>query len=158
MASLKVKVRINGLARVSNRLRYEKLVQPSIDRLLMKAGFLIEGAAKELVPVDTGRLRASITSVADHHRAVIAPTVTYGAHVEYGTRPHWPPLAALQPWARRHGFPAGRAGAYLVALAISRHGTKPRPYMEPATKSSLAEIRGLAEDASREIEERWARG
>lgn len=47
----------------------------------------------------------------------------YAAAVEYGSRPHWPPIAALQGWADRHDIPV-----FLVARAIALHGTKPRHF------------------------------
>lgn len=158
MADIKVSIRIEGLDEVQERLQYESLIAPSVERLLKRAALTIEGAAKGLAPVDTGRLRASITSVVEPDRAVVAPAVFYGAYVEFGTRPHWPPLAALQPWASRHGFPMGSPGAFLVARAIARHGTKPHPYMRPAAENSVDDIKGFAEDAAQEIQERWQRG
>ena len=158
MADIKVNIRIEGLDEVQERLAYDSLVAPAVERMLRRAALTIEGEAKGLAPVDTGRLRASITSVVEPDRAVIAPAVFYGAHVEFGTRPHWPPLAALQPWASRHGFPAGSPGAFLVARAIARHGTRPQPYMQPAAEASVDEITGFAEDAAREIQEGWERG
>jgi hypothetical protein len=79
-------------------------------------------------PVDTGRLRSSL-AVASRDQgltAIVGTNVQYAPHVEFGTRPHWPPLSAMQPWAGRHGFPKGKKGAFLVARAISRRGTRAR--------------------------------
>lgn len=177
MAEIKVKIKIEGLEEVQDRLQYDALMAPVITRLLRRAAITIEGEAKRLAPVDTGRLRASITSVirfragpetiqegvlvggpVSPESARIGPAVTYGAHVEFGTRPHWPPMSALQPWASRHGFPPGSAGAFLVAKAIAQHGTRPQPYMEPAAMASVDKIQGFAEDAAQEIQEAWKRG
>ena len=79
-------------------------------------------------PVDTGRLRASIAveSQDDGLTAIVGTNVKYAPHVEFGTRPHWPPIAALQPWASRHGFGKGRQGAGRVASIIARRGTRPK--------------------------------
>lgn len=158
MADVKVRVRIEGLEEVRDHLRYQELVQPSIDRLLHRSALLIEGRAREHAPVDTGRLRGSIVSAFEPDTATIAPSVSYGVYVEFGARPHWPPMAALQPWARRHGFPPGSPGAFLVARAIARHGTRPQPYMRPATEESIDEIERFADEAAQEIAERWQRG
>jgi HK97 gp10 family phage protein len=50
----------------------------------------VERAAKRLCPVDTGRLRASITSTvavdAQGLYGIVGTNVTYAAHVEFGTR------------------------------------------------------------------------
>lgn len=57
---------------------------------LARSAISVEGAAKRLCPVDTGRLRSSI-----HHElgqdsrglvARIGTDVEYAAHVEFGTR------------------------------------------------------------------------
>ncbi|MEO0595068.1 MAG: hypothetical protein AAF126_03060 [Chloroflexota bacterium] len=48
----------------------------------------------------------------------------YAVYVEEGTRPHFPPLDAIRPWADRHGIPA-----FLVARKIAREGTDPRYFM-----------------------------
>lgn len=45
----------------------------------------------------------------------------YATYVEHGTRPHFPPIAALQGWADRHGIPV-----WAVARKIAREGTEPR--------------------------------
>jgi len=88
----------------------------------------VEGAAKIHCPVDTGLLRASITSEVrstdSEVRAITGPSKFYGAYVHFGTRPHWPPPGALAGWAARHG-----TTDYLVRRAIGRRGTKPRPYL-----------------------------
>lgn len=89
--------------------------------------------------VDHGRLRASITpNVITRGReitGVVGSNVTYSAYVELGTRPHWPPLAALETWARRHG-----TTAYLVARAIARRGTYGKHYLQRAFEANLDEI------------------
>jgi HK97 gp10 family phage protein len=75
--------------------------------------------------------------------------------VEYGTSPHFPPFEALIPWVQKHrarfnmskNFSRNakkkaseisqiRSIAFLVARAISKHGTKPRPAFEPAVKKA----------------------
>jgi phage gpG-like protein len=82
-----------------------------------------------LKAINTGHLRDSIlVEMTDNKLAAeIGPTVDYGAYVEFGTQPHFPPLAALEDWARKHGIPA-----FLVARAIARRGTFARPYLAPA--------------------------
>lgn len=65
------------------------------DRFLPKAGQMVEGSAKLRVPVDTGRLRASITNRIDGDRAIIGTNVEYAPYVEYGTR-----RSRAQPYLR----------------------------------------------------------
>ena len=72
--------------------------------------------------------------------AIVEARARYSAAVEFGTRPHWPPRGALQPWARRHGFPSGAVGDFLVRRKIAREGTDPQPFMEPAVQDSRRDI------------------
>ena len=50
------------------------------------AGFVVSNAAKKRAPVDSGRLRASITSDADADGVVIGTNVNYAIFQEKGTR------------------------------------------------------------------------
>ncbi len=102
---------------------------------LRDAVLLISGDTKVLAPVDTGRLRASVTpeirewtnQPGNGVLGVVGTVVKYGAAMELGSKPHWPPIKALEVWARRHG-----TNAYVVARAIARKGTKPRRYFQGA--------------------------
>ena len=147
--------RFEGSEKLAKALSDPDIVAGPVKDFLHKSALTVERRAKEKAPVDTGRLRASITSEYQRLSTTIGPSVTYGAFVEYGTRPHWPPLAALQPWARRHGFPSGARGAFLVALAISRRGTRAQPYMGPALEESKGDIDALLTEMKTGIETRW---
>jgi HK97 gp10 family phage protein len=65
-------------------------VEAELTRLLrMKneaAAILIENAAKSRAPVDTGRLRSSVTHDSDETGAVIGTNVEYAPMVHNGTR------------------------------------------------------------------------
>ena len=65
-----------------NKRKHDRTVEQ-----LQKAAFLVERNAKILCPVDTGRLRASITTQVDDKipRALIGTNVHYGIYVELGT-------------------------------------------------------------------------
>lgn len=66
---------------------------------LTKCGVNMERYAKQLCPVDTGRLRASIThELADDGRAVYVGTnVYYAPYVEMGTSKHPKPQPFIEP-------------------------------------------------------------
>lgn len=49
------------------------------------AGILVEGAAKTRAPVDTGRLRSSITHVSSDAGAIVGTNTEYAAAQEFGT-------------------------------------------------------------------------
>ena len=68
-------------------------------RALEKIGLVAEGYAKRLCPVDTGRLRNSITHTTDDEAAYIGTNVDYAVYVEMGTvntpaQPYLKPAAA----------------------------------------------------------------
>lgn len=78
-------------------------------RGLEAIGIQAEGHAKALCPVDTGRLRNSITHVVDsgEKAAYIGTNVEYGPYVELGTsRQKEQPF--LRPAAQNHGDEYGR--------------------------------------------------
>lgn len=54
-------------------------------RALEKVGMFVESEAQENAPVDTGRLRNSITHEVEGRYAVIGTPVEYAPHVELGT-------------------------------------------------------------------------
>ena len=61
-------------------------IGPAVARALDAVGMAAEGHAKALCPVDTGRLRNSITHVQlDAHHEAIGTNVEYGRYVELGT-------------------------------------------------------------------------
>ena len=150
---LKISFDARGL---ENALRDPDMIKGPVRDFLVRSAFLVEAKAKEKAPVDTGRLRNSIATQIAQTRAIVAANVLYAPFVEFGTKPHFPPPAALQPWARRHGFPKGMAGAYMVARAIARRGTRAQPFMAPALQQSLAAIRLEWGNMLRAIEQRWA--
>ena len=69
----------------------------------------------------------------------VGPHASYGAYVEFGTKPHWPPRTAIRDWinekfrGRIRGKEADRF-AFLVSRKIAAFGTKGKPYMVPAYK------------------------
>lgn len=74
-------------------------IPAAIGRALEKIGLVCEGYAKRLCPVDTGRLRNSITHTIDETSAYIGTNVEYAEHVELGTsrqkaQPYLRPAAA----------------------------------------------------------------
>lgn len=71
------------------------------ERSLEIIGLTAEKYAKEIVPVDTGRLRNSITHEVDAKDVYIGSNVEYAPHVEYGTI-HQKAQPFLRPAATEH--------------------------------------------------------
>lgn len=98
-----------------------------------------EAEAKKACPVDEGLLRASIThQVADAGDEIvgqIGTNVSYAAAVEFGTKPHFPPISALAGWVMRHKMAdteaEARSIAFLIARKHARQGTVAQPYLSP---------------------------
>lgn len=52
---------------------------------LTQIGLMMERYAKDICPVDTGRLRASITTDHDDTSVIVGTNVEYAPYVEFGT-------------------------------------------------------------------------
>lgn len=119
------------------------------------ATLLVTSTARVLAPVDTGRLRASILpevrseALTGSVIGVVGSNLNYAPFAELGTKPHFPPLAALEVWARRHGTTA-RA----VALAIARRGTKAYRYLQGGVEQNESKIIALIGDVISKIVEK----
>ena len=68
---------------------------------LETVGLVAEGYAKRLCPVDTGRLRNSISHAVHGNAAYIGTNVDYAVYVEMGTR-NTPAQPYLKPAATDH--------------------------------------------------------
>lgn len=89
--------------REDNREQFKHAFNKALARALEEIGLAAEGYAKRLCPVDTGRLRNSITHVTRYGaKAVyIGTNVEYAAYVELGTRMQ-KPQPYLRPAASEH--------------------------------------------------------
>lgn len=133
-------IRLEGLDEVLESL--DSLIDEStLEAALGKACAVVEAAAKQKAPKDTGELRRSITSKVemqgDDMVGVVYTPLEYAPYVEYGTG-----LFAEEggradvPWSYQND-----KGEW-----ISTSGQKPQPYMRPALDENREEIlRILAE-------------
>jgi len=77
----KIVIKYNRLPQIAERL------PEAVSAIVRKAAFDVEASAKAVVPVDTGKLKNSITSeFPSQTKAIVAPHTDYAAYVEYGTR------------------------------------------------------------------------
>ncbi len=147
---MKVTVKVSGdqaLARKLNR----KLYAPQLSRFFRRSGHTILGIALDKVPRWDGNLANSLqveTDTAVPMRFVrVGTNAEYAEAVEKGSRPHWPPLEAITPWANSHGIEPK-----LLQAAIGHRGTKPNPFLEPALKDAIPEIEGFLRIMAADIE------
>lgn len=96
---------ISGILEVreDNREQFKHALWKALARGLEECGLVAEGYAKRLCPVDTGRLRNSITHVTSYGaKAVyIGTNVEYARYVEMGTSRH-KEQPYLRPAAQNH--------------------------------------------------------
>jgi len=131
---MKIKVELKGLPDLRKELdRQAEKKAPVKKEILATANDIRTQAidnCRALGVWDLGHLPGSIIveTKADGLQTEIGPTAPYGAYQEFGTRPHFPPMEALEDWARRHGFDS----AWPVCRKIAEKGLKARPYLSPA--------------------------
>lgn len=77
----RIVIKYNHLPQLAKRL------PEVVGSLVRKAAYDIEAHAKSIVPVDTGKLKNSISvEMPKETLAIIAPHTEYAGYVEYGTR------------------------------------------------------------------------
>lgn len=117
---------------------------------MQKATNLVAGVAQSNAPVDTGKLKSSILpSVSSSGRTttgVVGSRLGYAPFMELGTRPHFPPVSALEGWASRHGM-----NAFVVARTIARRGLKARRYLQRALDDNRRRIINIFVEAVNKI-------
>jgi HK97 gp10 family phage protein len=128
-----VTVSVSGHREAAAAIR--RLAQIAPERLKQEvnaSAIAIQAEARRRIPVDTGIARSEILIKFTFGglAAEIGAHSKYGIYLEFGTRPHWPPIAPLEEWARRHGMPPGTG--YLIARKIARTGTPAVPFLFPA--------------------------
>lgn len=164
----------------------EEIYFPIHDAMAQAGKLLEEQIKQNLIDNDsiaTGDLRGSVSSseVQVTKDAIFVEVgagrgLPYAQAVEYGTKPHTPPLSITEPgqplyeWVRIKrlaGVYSVRTGKRLgskakqidenrqMARAIWAHirkfGTKPHPYFEPAIEQTKEQIRKLFEEAVEKI-------
>lgn len=74
-----------GVTFTDNSAKVLELLNQKKKLALLAVGAAAEGHAKAITPVDTGRLRNSISHAADNDAAYIGTNVEYAPYVEFGT-------------------------------------------------------------------------
>jgi HK97 gp10 family phage protein len=89
---------------------------------------------KRLDAFDTGDLHESMQVVISPQglSVRVGSTAHYAPFVEFGTRPHFPPLEPIREWCRSRGI--DESAAFPIARKIAERGTPERPFLYPAYK------------------------
>ena len=140
--------RIEGTEELRAALRkFPEAAKRGAYRGLKKGSIRIQREARQLAPVDTGRLRASIIyrvrQVAGGVQAIVGSIVKYAPFREFPTRPHFVPKRYIGRWAELHGF--GRTG-----IKVSGRAT---PFLIPAVEAEKqAVINDVIQEVKAELE------
>lgn len=148
MADIDVEVKgLIELQRKTTRIIRDLKGEPMLEAMRDGTLMVQRGARKNLTAykspdvggVDTGVTRASVLpSVRMEGEAVVGVVGSNRMSAviqETGSRPHWPPLASVEGWARRHN-----TSAYIVARAIARRGNVARKFLTRAFEAVQDDI------------------
>lgn len=107
-------------------------------RALERCGSEAEGYAKELVPVDTGNLRNSISHQVDDGEpaAYVGTNSEYGAYVELGTGIYAESSGRPTPWV----YQDANGNWHWT------QGNRAQPYLKPAVADHAQTYRNIIED------------
>lgn len=169
-----MEMQVEGLAELHAKLNGDALLGKPMAAAFTKSVLLLKGEVKRGTPVNTGRLRASVTHAIDGAPiplwGQVGTNVQYAEAVEYGTglvsdspksgkKRHWPPIALTQPggalavWAGRHNM---NPAAVWWAIGV-RGGIKPKRMFRDALKNNEAKVVGFFADAAKAIAESWGK-
>ena len=127
---------------------------------LNEALLLLEAAVKRLTPEGAGpiHLRDTIFSQTELRGEAFSGSVgtpaLYGEPLEYGTSPHFPPIAPIRFWVEKVLGLSGKeaqSAAFCIARAISRRGTKGRHMFEQGFAQNEAQVIGILERIPEDI-------
>lgn len=106
---------------------------------LEKAGEIVRKDAVMNCPVDTGRLRSSITVNVEGNSAIIGSNLSYAAPVEFGTGSKGDPKVAHTTRKSWTYYSKGRF--------FTTSGHAPQPFLVPALKNNKDTITKLIREA-----------
>lgn len=150
MATPAITVNVIGEKELARKLTNRLYVVP-VSRFFRAAGQTIKGRAQDNAPRFDGNLVNSMQVETDTRTPMrfvrVGTNAEYAAAVEKGSRPHFPPIEAITPWAKAHDM-----SPFGLALSIARKGTAPHPFLEPALTDSKTDIIFLLSRMRTEIE------
>jgi hypothetical protein len=100
---------------------------------LTEALLLLEAAVKRLTPEGAGPIHIRDTIFQEVNlrgealAGILGTPAIYGEAVEYGTKPHFPPIKPILFWVEKKLGLSGKeakSAAFCIARAISKRGTK----------------------------------
>ena len=129
--NIKIKVDLKGLEALTKR--YPEASATARRNRLTEALLLLERAIKRLTPEGAGPIHIRDTIFqrlemrGESAWGMVGTPAIYGESLEYGTKPHFPPVAPIRFWVEKKLGLSGKdaqSAAFCIARAISRRGTK----------------------------------
>ncbi len=157
-----IQIEIRNLKEVQQNMEMKVMQLQGTPMLnaMRDCALMVEYDAKANAPVNTGRLRASITpevrAEGETILGVVGSNVEYAPYMELGTRPHFPPIEPLARWVHLHHMGDGTPEsewriAFNIARNISRYGLAPREFLKRAVDKNESRIIDRLERAVAEI-------
>lgn len=122
----------------SHKIEVLDAMNPAVEKALEIIGMTAERYAKELAPVDTGRLRNSISHEVDtdSKTVFVGTNVEYAPYIEFGTGKF--AESGGRPTAWRYQDDKGNWH--------TTNGMRPQPYLRPAIDDHMAEYEQIVKD------------
>lgn len=120
-----------------NSKEVKRLFEEATLRALQRCGMQAEGYAQDLVPVDTGNLRNSISHKVDPEEpsVYIGTNNEYASYVELGTGKYAETGGRQEPWVYQDS-----EGKWHYT-----HGQKAQPYLRPAVADHTKTYQAIIE-------------
>jgi len=125
-----------------------------IEDELVELGVAIVKFMGDRLSVDTGKFKGGftidVTSKQGKQTLSIYNEEDYGDYLNYGTKPHMPPVDAIRGWAERKGI-----SPWALAMHIKKFGTKPHRFMpEDSEVANIVAHLDLSEYLYNKIDEK----
>lgn len=124
----------------SHRIEVQEAKDAAVAKALEEIGATMERYAKQLAPVDTGRLRNSIGHDVNGSTVYVGTNIEYGPYLEFGTGQFAEGGGRPTPW--RYQDDKGEWH--------TTSGNKPQPFLRPAVDNHLPEYKAIVEDYLKE--------
>lgn len=121
---------------IDHREEIRQALGNAVPRALERIGLQAEGYAKDLVPVDTGNLRNSISHKTDDNTAYVGTNNNYAAYVELGTGKYAESGGRPTPWVYQDS-----KGKW-----HHTHGQRAQPYLKPAVADHKQTYQNIIKD------------
>ncbi len=155
---IKIKVDLKELEALTKR--YPEASTKARRKRLREALLLLEREIKRLTPEGAGpiHIRDTIFSRVENRGeaawGLVGTPFSYGESLEYGTKPHFPPIAMIHYWVEKKLGLTGKeakSAAFCIARAISKRGTKGGHMFEKGFEMNESRVVGILERIPEDI-------